>query len=123
MPQVNQPEIGDDNSPVKKGLLSTVKRILQIFDKVGLARHPKEPLFCKTSLPNKIYTLFHQQWGQALAILSLILHSVLQPLSKDSCQERGRETSGCQLKIFLGYCSRHTMTETFTWRGCTCVKG
>lgn len=77
MPHVNQPEFADVNSPVKEGLLSTVKRILQIFDKVGLARHPKEPLLCKTSLPNKIHALFHQQGGQALAILPLVLYGVL----------------------------------------------
>lgn len=79
----HQPEFGDVNSPVKKGFLSTIKRILQIFDKVGLPRHPKEPLLCKTSLPNEIHTLFHQQWGQALAILPLVLYGVLQALSKD----------------------------------------
>lgn len=79
----HQSEFGDVNSPVKKGFLSTIKRILQIFDKVGLPRHPKEPLLCKTSLPNKIHALFHQQRGQALAILPLVLYGVLQALSKD----------------------------------------
>lgn len=114
---IHQPEIHDVNSPVKKGFLSTIKGILQIFDKVGLSRHAEEPLLCKASLPDKIHTLFHQQRGQALPILPLVLYRVLQALSKDPWQQRARETAGCQLKLFLSCCLGHTRREAFTWRG------
>lgn len=83
MSHIHQPEFGGVNSPVKQGFLSTVKRILQIFDEVGLSRHPKEPLLCEASLPNKVHTLFHQQGSQALAILPLVLYRVLQALPED----------------------------------------
>lgn len=91
MSHIHQPEFGDVNSPVKKRFLSTVKRVLQIFDEVGLSRHAEEPLLGEASLADEVHALLHQQRGQALPIAPLVLHRVLQALPEDPCtRERHR---------------------------------
>lgn len=62
--------------PVKRRLLSTVKRILQLLDKVSLPRQPKKAFFFQPPLPDKIHTLLHQHRSQAVPISLFVSDSV-----------------------------------------------
>uniref|UniRef100_A0A8C3M7B3 Uncharacterized protein n=1 Tax=Geospiza parvula TaxID=87175 RepID=A0A8C3M7B3_GEOPR len=91
MSHIHQPECGAVNSPVKKGFLSTVKRVLQIFDEVGLPRHAEEPLLGEASLADEVHALLHQQRGQALPIAPLVLSETLILAPNYVWWSKGRE--------------------------------
>ena len=63
--------------PVKQRLVPAVEGLLQLFDQVGLSRHPKQTLLVQSPLPDEVHALLHQQRGQPGAKLLLILYGVL----------------------------------------------
>lgn len=80
---LNQPVRAHFCLPIKRGLLSTVKGILQLFDQVGLSWQPEKALFLKTPLPNEIHALLYQHRGELVPKPAFIPHGLFQLLTKD----------------------------------------
>lgn len=82
--QPKQPSIHSCvSSPIKRGFLSTVEGILQLFDQVGLSWQSEQTLLPKAPLPDEIHALLHQHRGELVPEPAFIPHRLLQLLTKD----------------------------------------
>lgn len=79
----HQPVSSHESLPIKRGLFSTVKGVLQLFDQVRPSGQPEESLLPKAPLTNEIHTLLNQHRGQLVPKAALIAHGLLQLLTKD----------------------------------------